>query len=156
MQVPMLWWPPVKLFLLPLHNHNYTTVMNLYINIWYAGYVKGSVYRQGFGTHRLENNFPKSWKNSKCLWRGQTMCRSCCKGPHLLNCVSHFGFVPESSFLGDTGDCCVSQVCTLHNDPSHRSKCHTCVSHTPAPGHRYCHLEGEVRSHQREQFQCQP
>lgn len=115
--------------------------MNLYVNIWDAGYVKGSVYRQGFGTHRLGNSFPKSWKNSKCLWRGQTICRSCCKGPHLLDCVCHSGFVPESSFLGGTGDCCVSQVCTLHSDPSHRSECHTRVSHTPAPGHHYCHLE---------------
>lgn len=68
-----------------------------------------------------------------------TMCHSCCKGTHLLNCVSHSGFVPESSFLGGTGDCCVAQVCTLHNDLSHRSKYHTCTSHTPALGHPYGH-----------------
>jgi len=36
----MLWWPPtIKLFLLLLHNCNFTIVMSCTVHSWYAGYL---------------------------------------------------------------------------------------------------------------------
>jgi hypothetical protein len=36
----MLWWlPPIKPFLLLLHNYNFATAMNHTVNILYSGYL---------------------------------------------------------------------------------------------------------------------